>query len=302
MDFNLTRGLRLHTKPDDENLDSWAINEIDAQGQQIGDNQIPWFASLYFTATSCVLRDSIEINQTKPERLEVALPQVIQVQLRPGIWRNDVDADFYRRMTFSMFGTDRSIQSFGLDIHPIADSAEQESCKAWGSVSYTSETADFRNETTDDCIVFSMYLKPKTFARYAAKIAHGLVDEMIFCVGEAHGFYFGENNSTSTARIKVLTKGSEQNVTCQPAFSLSRRGWAPSAISRSTLVGCSNSRRRPMQSRRRPMLERSERLQRRKRAAAVEPRTLQMLGSLRRAAWLVVILLALIFITTLLQR
>ncbi len=302
MDFNLTRGLRLHTKPDDENLDSWAINEIDAQGQQIGDDQIPWFASLYFTATSCVLRDSIEINQTEPERLEVALPQVIQVQLRPGIWRNDVDADFYRRMTFSMFGTDRSIQSFGLDIHPIADSAEQESCKAWGSVSYTSETADFRNETTDDCIVFSMYLKPKTFARYAAKIAHGLVDEMIFCVGEAHGFYFEENNSTSTARIKVLTKGSEQNVTLPAGlqFEPPRLGTvgyfafhigrvlefeaAPDAVEETADVGTVRAAPETQA------------------AAAVEPRTLQMLGSLRRAAWLVVILLALIFIATLLQR
>jgi hypothetical protein len=36
--------------------------------------------------------------------------------------------------------------------------------------------------------------------------------------------------------------------------------------------------------------------------AAIEPRTLQMLGSLRRAAWFVVFLLALIFIATLLQR
>ena len=46
-----------------------------------------------------------------------------------------------------MFGTDRAIKSFQLDIHPIADPAEQESCRAWGSVSYTTEI-DFRNETT----------------------------------------------------------------------------------------------------------------------------------------------------------
>ena len=42
VDFHLERGLRLHTKPEHKNLYSWAINEIDAQGQQIGDDQIPW--------------------------------------------------------------------------------------------------------------------------------------------------------------------------------------------------------------------------------------------------------------------
>ena len=72
MDFHLERGLRLHTQPEHKNLYSWAINEIDAQGQQIGHDQIPWPWTLYFTATSCVLGDSIDIESQfqmrKPRR------------------------------------------------------------------------------------------------------------------------------------------------------------------------------------------------------------------------------------------
>ena len=100
-----------------------------------------------------------------------------------------------------MFGTDRAIKSFQLDIHPITDPAEQESCAAWGTVSYTHEI-DFRNETTEDCIVFYLFVKPETFARYAAKISHGSVDEMILSVGSVAGFYSEWSPSISTRNVR----------------------------------------------------------------------------------------------------
>ena len=157
MDFHLERGLRLNTKPEHKNLYNWAINEIDAQGRQIGDDQIPWKWTLRFTATSCVLCDSIDIEsqvqmeETTPAPPEIAERQVIRVELRPGSPRDD--GEYFRNTTFSMFGTDRAIKSFALDIHPIVDPAKQESCSAWGSASYTTEI-DFRNETIDDGISF----------------------------------------------------------------------------------------------------------------------------------------------------
>jgi hypothetical protein len=216
VDFHLEHGLRLHTEPEHKGLYKWAINEIDAQGQQIGDDQIPWVWSLYFTATSCALGDNIEIdsqfqtNETTPKPPEIVHRQVIRVRLRPGNPRDD--DDYFRQTTYSMFGTKRAIKSFQLDIQPTDNSAEQESCKAWGSVSYTSEI-DFRNETTDDCIIFYLFVKPETFARYAAKVAHGLVDEMILRVGRVAGFYSGWSPSISTTNVKVLTSGSEQKIT-----------------------------------------------------------------------------------------
>jgi hypothetical protein len=300
VDFHLTRSLRLHTTPEHKNLYKWAINEIDAKGHQIGSDQIPWRWTLNFTATSCVLGDSIEIESNAPAPCKIAQSQVIRVKLRPGTARGD---DLFRGTTFSMFGTDRSIQSFELDIHPIAAPAEQESCTAWGSVSYTAEI-DFRNETPDDCIFFYMFVKPDTFGRYAAKIAHGLVDEMILSVKSVAGFYSEWSPSISTAHVKVLTGGSEQNITLPAGleFEPPRLGdvgavklyinrrlefakpEAPDRVEETADVGTV----RVVPETRAP--------------AAVEPRTLQMLGSLRRAAWFVVFLLALIFIATLLQR
>jgi hypothetical protein len=297
VDFHLTRSLRLHTKPEHKNLYKWAINEIDAKGHQIGSDQIPWPWTLDFTAASCVLGDSIEIkSKTAPASREISQRQVIRVRLRPGSLRD-------REATFSMFGTDRSIQRFQLQIHPIDDPAEQERCKAWGSVSYTTEI-DFEKETTDDCIIFYMFVKADTFDRYAAKIANGLVDEMVLRVGSVDGFYSEWSPLISTNRVKVLAPGSEQNITLPAGlqFEPPRLGdvgdvelyinrrlefaepEAPDAVEETADVGTV----RVVPETRAP--------------AAVEPRTLQMLGSLRRAAWFVVFLLALISIATLLQR
>ncbi len=309
MDFHLERGLRLHTEPKHKSLYSWAINEIDAQGRQIGHDQIPWDWTLYFTATSCVLGDSIDIEsqfpgggKTTPAPPEIDQRQVIRVQLRPGSPRDD--GDYRRETTFSMFGTDRAIKSFQLDIHPIAAPAEQEYCMAWGSVSYTAEN-DFRNETVDDCIVFDLFVKPETFARYAAKIAHGSVDELTLSVGRVDGFYSEWSLSISTRNVKVLATGSEQKITLPPGHQ-----FEPPRLDRVGQAELFINRRLEFR-KRVPEPESVEEMAdlgtvrvapETQTPAAVDPRMLQMLGSLRRAAWFVVCLLALIFIVTFLKR
>jgi hypothetical protein len=133
VDYHLERGLRLHTQPEYRSLYDWAIIELDAQDQPIGPDLIPWNWSLYFTATSCVLGDGIDIRlpsqsgEATPEP-RIAQSQAIRVQLRPG--SEGDDRDYFRRTTFSMFGTDRAINSFEMYIHPIADPADKESCTA----------------------------------------------------------------------------------------------------------------------------------------------------------------------------
>lgn len=300
MDFHLERGLRLITEPEHKSLYNWAISEIDAQGRQVGVDQIPWEWTLNFTATSCVLSDSIDIDppfqmeKTTPAPPKVVQLQIIRATLRPGHPRDD--GSYFRETAFAMFGTDRIIKSFALEIHPIADPTKQEKCTAWGSVSYTTEI-DFRNETTDDCIVFYLFVKPETFARYGAKVAHGLVDEMIFRVKSVAGFYSEWSPSISTQNVKVLTPGDEQKITLPPGhqFELPRLGHVDGA---ELFIN-----RRLEFRKRAPEIEAVEEMadhgtERVVPATqippAVDPRMLQMLGSLRRAGWFVVCLLALI--------
>jgi hypothetical protein len=131
-DFHLERELRLQIEPKHKSLYSWAIQEVDAQGKPIGSDQIPWQWTLYFTATSRVLADDIEIEsqfqggettpallqggETTPALPDIAQRQVIRVPLCPGSpWEH---ANYFDETTFSMFGTGRVIKSFQLEIHP----------------------------------------------------------------------------------------------------------------------------------------------------------------------------------------
>ncbi|NBJ13687.1 hypothetical protein [Microvirga arsenatis] len=307
MDYHLERGLRLNLNPKNKPLYNWAINEIDAQGQQIGHDQIPWPWTLHFTATSSVLADSIDLKsgpkiwESTPTAREIEQRQVIRLQLRPGSLRDN--GDFLRETTFSMFGTDRAIKSFQLNIHPTDDPSKEEGCTAWGTVSYTAEV-DLRNETEEDCVIFYLYVKPETFTRYAAKISFGSVDEIIFSVGSVDGFYSEWSPSISTRRVKVLTKGEEHEINLPPGLQLEPPRLGEVGEARLEIIRrleFANPARDPQSAEETVEVGTVLVSPETRAPGEADPRTLKMLRSLKRTAWFVVVLLALIFITTLLK-
>jgi hypothetical protein len=284
MDYHLTRRLRLHTEPKHDY--SWAIQEIDEQGKQIGDDQIPCPDTrlFHFIATSCVLCDSIYIS---PQQSQDTPPpsnsqQSIHVRLRPGC------------RTFSMFGTDRAIKIFDLDIRPILKPAEQERCGSFGYVSFTVDM----NHTQDDCIRFYLVVKPDTFARYAAKIAQGSVDEITFSVQSVDGFY-SDWNPFSTDKVKVLTDGGEQKIALPSGleFEPPRLGHIPTAslyINRRLEFGKGDPE--PDIDEKVPDLGSEPVVPEAQAPPAMDAPMLLMLQSVKRAAWFVMGLLTLIFI------
>ena len=146
-----------------------------------------------------------------------------------------------------------------------------------------------------------MFVKADTFGRYVAKVAHGLVDEMILSVGSVAGFYSDWSPSISTGRVKVLTTGSEQHITLPAGLQfepprLGDVGAARLYINRRLEFA------KPEVPEETADVGTVRAVPETRAPAAVEPRTLQMLESLRRAAWFVVLLLVLIFIATLSQR
>ena len=299
VDYHLERGLRLHTEPEYKNLYAWAIHEVDGRGKKIGPDQIPWPYTLNFTATSCSITESIDIKSYDPP--EIMQRQVIRVTLRPGTTRDD--ENFHRQTTFSMFGTDRIIKSFQLDIHPITDPAEQESCKAWGSVSYTSEI-DFTNVTEDDCVVFYLYVTPAAFTRYAAKIANGLIDEIVLSVGSVDGFYSEWSPSISTRNVKVLTRGSEQGISFPKGeqIELPRLGQVGTAdLYIGRRLEFQKHAVEPEASADVADFGSDRAVPETRTPVPLDPQILLTMTSLRRAAWFVVSLLALILIATLLN-
>ncbi|MEP2828046.1 hypothetical protein [Parvibaculum sp.] len=229
MDFHLDRQLRLLTEPERKSLYSWAITEVDEHGQVIGHDQIPWAWTLYFTGTEIVLSDQIAVEEVGEaegglsQKSEVSNRRTITIKLSPGDPRGD--DMWFRQTTYRMFGTDRVIGEFQLDILPLESEDKIESCQAWGSVSYTAEI-DFRDDTIEDCVTFFLRVKPSTFERYEQRIASGAVDEVILSVGRVSGFYSEWSPSISTREIKVLTRGSEHTVELSEgvAFDVPRLG------------------------------------------------------------------------------
>jgi len=317
VDLHLERELRLHTEP----KRGWTINEIGPDGQQIGSDQIPWEWSFNFTATSCALSDTFEISQPLDLKFKITAAdgtvteknsgdgkwptidqrEIIRAQLRPGHPRDD--GDDWSQTTFSMFGTNRAIKKFELNIHPLANPADQEECSAWGCVSYTTEI-DFRDETTDDCIIFYLFVKPETFARYVTKVANGLVNELILRVGTVHGFYSEWSPSISTRNVKVLTADKEHKVTLPPnhrdePLRLGYVGEVHLCINRYLELG--KRAPAPVTAEAATEIE-TDPAQVPAPAAGADPRMLKMLRSLRRAAWFIVWLLALIFVLMLMRR
>jgi hypothetical protein len=309
VDFHLERGLQLHTEPEYKSLYQWAIIEVDAQGQKIGGDQIPWEWTLNFTATSCVLGDNLDIRSelpiadTTPAAPKVVKDQALRIQLRPGSPQDD--GNYHRQTTFSMFGTARPIKNFQLDIYPIADPPEPERCGAWGSISYTTDV-DFRDETSNDCIVFTLFVTPESFAHYSAKVSHGFVDDMVFSVGSVDGFYSEWSPSISTRNVKVLTGYDEQKITAPPdlQFQPPRLGYVGAAkLYINRRLEFAKPTTEEHEAAKEPADIVTERAAPRAPALAVgDSRMLQTLRSLRRAAWFVVCLLTLIFIAIVLRH
>lgn len=211
MEFHIDRRIILCEDSKFKNLYKWSLQELDAEGEQIGRDLIPWDWSLDFTATQIVLSDGMTIrpdylsDDDEPKN-ETKKSQYIRAKLRPGIpheWHR------FRQPTYSMFGTDREISNFELSIQILPDGEKQDRCWVWGSVSYTADV-DFRDETINDTVIFYLYVQPETFERYVQAIRATEVNEAILQIDRVHGFYSDWSPSISTNSIKVLTRDKEQ--------------------------------------------------------------------------------------------
>ena len=215
MEFHIDRQLRMEYETQHKSLYPWSINEVGEQGNLVGRDQIPWEWSVYFIAKSIKLADQFDLDNAgflttnKDDAVKATDRQVIVLSLRPG--SQDGDEDSWRTTKLYMFGTSRELTDIRLDIRPLVKFTDPETCTVWGGVSYTAET-DFRDETQPDCLVFSLFVRPDTFARYNKNLTSGLVSDVVFRVSSVEGFYSDWSPSISTDSVKVLTRGNEHNV------------------------------------------------------------------------------------------
>lgn len=206
MDHHLNRRVVLSEDSEFKNLYKWSLQELDEEGAKIGRDLIPWDWGLDFTATELSYSDGMTIEPdygSDDEEMPIVTRnrRHVRAKLRPGSpqeWHRN------RQTSYSMFGTDRTITAFELFIEPLAEGQEQDCCRVWGSVSYTTDI-DFRDETTDDTIIFYLYVRPEAFERYVEAVKAAQVDQAVLYVKRVAGFYSDWSPAISTNSIKVLT-------------------------------------------------------------------------------------------------
>ena len=212
-DCHLEREIRL-SEESEYNLYSWSLQEFNEEGEKIGDDQVPWGRSLRFIASEFRYFHSIEIDSSDESDHEEdnepdEEPELIYAILHPGIC---IDGKRLKRDTsYSMFGTNRRVKQFGLQIHKLEESIDKERCNLWGFVNYTSEI-DFLDYTTDDTVEIDLWLAPKRFNKLVEIIGARRADMVQVDLGRVSGFYSEWPPSISTNNIKILTAEKDQEI------------------------------------------------------------------------------------------
>lgn len=223
MEYHIDRRLKLVTDVEHSSLYKWCIQEVEENGETAGRDQIPWAWSHDFSAHDLTHRMSLqgdresfniylkegEVGEAGFENQEPKAPEVKDEEEIYGTLRPSYRPDGFPSQTqFSMFGTDRIINTFTLRIRPTD---KEEELTAWGCVSYTSEV-DFQTETTPDCIEFYLSISHERFSKLVELVRSGRVSGTSLRICYVRGFYSGWSPSISTDLVKVLCIGSEQEV------------------------------------------------------------------------------------------
>jgi len=217
MELHLDCKIRLSDASEFGNLYKWSLQETDENGKQIGSDQVPWQWNLWFTASElsyhrtlesvgeCVLTD----DGVEYEPMSVEESEQISGKLCFGVAN---DGEWQDATSYSMFGTSRRIKQFQLVVRKLASDDATECCVMWGCVSYTSEGADFGDETQDDVVQVSLHLSTDKFDRLARTIQARQVDLAQLYLGKVSGFYSEWSPSIVTRQVKVLVASKDQEV------------------------------------------------------------------------------------------
>jgi hypothetical protein len=219
MDYDLEKLIRLNNKTEHKSLYSWCLEEVGTDGNKTGNDLVPWEWRIYFTASELRLRQGFEIDELPDlydtegeselaQKKKFNNTEAITATLHPGICDDGKWLEGDTR--FSMFGTDRVINEFSLNIYMV-ESEEDERHSIWGGVSYTSEV-DYGYETLPDTIGVILALSPARFNKLAQLISKKEIDIARISLSRVSGFYSEWSPSISTKSVKVLVKGDDQQL------------------------------------------------------------------------------------------
>ena len=204
---NLDYDLEYSTDIEHKSLYGWCLREIDQEGNQLGQDQIPWDWSLSFQAKDIHISTLVE-NDAPPNifanKENTQDEEITKVAVTEKIAGNLIPKD---HTAYSMLGTDRAIKDIGFSI----EQSEVQGCHIFGCPSYTTDI-DFMDMTVDDFIVITLLLNKENFENVSHKIKSGKLDDITLSLSDVRGFYSEWSPSISTSKIKILGSTRDQIV------------------------------------------------------------------------------------------
>jgi hypothetical protein len=209
LEYNLDNRVVLSTEREHKNLYSWSIKEYDDKGKQIGRDQIPWPWNLTFEVIELIPYYRLQINKgdVLAEGDTVSQPSEVEEYLYGKLLPS---VEGRRAGIYSMFGTRRRVNQFGLFIYKAKED-QSETCRLWGSVSYTSEW-DFENVTEPDSLQVYVYLAPLKFDQLMSLVKVPVATGLMIRLSGVHGFYSDWSPSIRTDSIKILANANDQQL------------------------------------------------------------------------------------------
>ena len=201
----LERKIIANYEPEHKPLYDWCLNELDSTDKKIGRDLIPWIWTLYFYAkTLKVFRlTSINKNYDSNHENDTLTKQnvIIAGTMQSGVCRDDNEITDCAR--YSMFGTQRVIDTFNFSISQTPDD-EEERCTLYAIPSYEIEV-DFRRSIEPDSLGFDVHLRKDKFLELVRLVENNLVQSINITVSSVSGFYSNWSPSISTNSIKILS-------------------------------------------------------------------------------------------------
>jgi len=204
-------------------LYKWYLQEYDSNGDKVGLEFITQqIGSIYLNVERLTYINGFNKSGYADDSSEFHESEHVYGTLTP----DDPHVPSWRQNTFSMFGTDREIKHFGLEIHRTDDgergdshnrfrplskgllNSKQESCYMIGFVGHKEDgDIDVKSHEAEDSLYLTVYLNEERFNKIVQHMKNGTKVRHIK-LGHVDGFYNVWTPSIHLESIKILSDDS----------------------------------------------------------------------------------------------
>lgn len=207
MESNLDLKVSLNENPERSTFGKWCLDEYDSNDKKVDGDYIPWAWSCYFKSDQLRVVRHLELNRYDENYVLLDKPRSdykvsVVGDLLSG--RSDEDS-FLDRVSYSMFGTNRTIEKFHLSINVARDQDELHGCKIYAIPSYNSEDSNFRSQTVDDFFGIDIYINEDELKDIVKAVESKNSDSIVLRISGVSGFYSHWSPTINTSHIKILT-------------------------------------------------------------------------------------------------